>query len=225
LCGSDEIQPGDYTVIQVSDTGTGIDPVALPKVFEPFYTTKPLGQGTGLGLSMIYGFVKQTQGNVLIESTLGQGTRVSLYFRRFHGPLDVKGPRLHHAAPRGEGETVLLVEDDSSVRLLIGEVLRDLGYACIEAIDGQAAAPILSSNVRLDLMITDVGLPGLDGRQLADFARHHRPDLRILFVTGYAEHVKSSENFLDTNMEMVTKPFTLDALAFKIRDMLATTVQ
>ena len=225
LSGSDEIQPGDYTVIQVSDTGTGIDPAALPKVFEPFYTTKPLGQGTGLGLSMIYGFVKQTQGYVLIESTLGQGTCVSLYFRRFHGALDAKGPRLQHAAPRGEGETVLLVEDDSSVRLLIGEVLRDLGYACIEAIDGQAAVPILSSNVRLDLMITDVGLPGLDGRQLADFARHHRPDLRILFVTGYAEHVRSSENFLDVNMEMVTKPFTLDALAFKIRDMLASALQ
>ncbi|WP_158930850.1 PAS domain-containing protein [Acidisphaera sp. S103] len=225
LSGSDEIQPGDYTVIQVCDTGTGIDPAALPKVFEPFYTTKPLGQGTGLGLSMIYGFVKQTQGNVQIESTLGQGTSVSLYFRRYHGPLDVKGPRLHHAAPRGEGETVLLVEDDSSVRLLIGEVLRDLGYACIEAIDGQAAVPILSSNVRLDLMITDVGLPGLDGRQLADFARHHRPDLRILFVTGYAEHVTSSENILGVNMEMVTKPFTLDALAFKIRDMLAATVE
>ena len=222
LCGSDEIQAGDYTVIQVSDTGTGIDPVALPKVFEPFYTTKPLGQGTGLGLSMIYGFVKQTQGNVQIESTLGQGTSVSLYFRRFHGTLEAKGLRLHHAAPRGEGETVLLVEDDSSVRLLIGEVLRDLGYACIEAIDGQAAVPILSSNVRLDLMITDVGLPGLNGRQLADFARHHRPDLRILFVTGYAEHVTSSENFLGLNMGMVTKPFTLDALAFKIREMLAS---
>jgi PAS domain S-box-containing protein len=225
LSGSDEIQPGDYTVIQVSDTGTGIDAAALPKVFEPFYTTKPLGQGTGLGLSMIYGFVKQTQGNVLIESTLGKGTCVSLYFRRFHGTLEMKGPRPHHAMPRGEGETVLLVEDDSSVRLLIGEVLRDLGYACIEAIDGQAAVPILSSNVRLDLMITDVGLPGLDGRQLADFARHHRPDLRILFVTGYAEHVKGGENFLDANMEMVTKPFTLDALAFKIRDMLASPVQ
>jgi PAS domain S-box-containing protein len=225
LSGSDEIQAGDYTVIRVSDTGTGIDPAALPKIFEPFYTTKPLGQGTGLGLSMIYGFVKQTQGNVQIESTLGQGTSVSLYFRRFHGTLDAKGPRLHHAAPRGEGEAVLLVEDDSSVRLLIGEVLRDLGYACIEAIDGQAAVPILSSNVRLDLMITDVGLPGLDGRQLADFARHHRPDLSILLVTGYAEHVTSSENILGSNMGMVTKPFTLDALAFKIREMLASTAQ
>jgi PAS domain S-box-containing protein len=223
--GSDEIQPGDYTVIQVSDTGTGIDPAALPRVFEPFYTTKPLGQGTGLGLSMIYGFVKQTQGNVQIESILGQGTSVSLYFRRFHGTLETTGVRVHHAAPRGEGETVLLVEDDASVRLLIGEVLRDLGYACIEAIDGQAAVPILSSKTRLDLMITDVGLPGLDGRQLAEFARSHRPELRILFVTGYAEHVTDNENLLGWNTGMVTKPFTLDALAFKIREMLASTAQ
>jgi PAS domain S-box-containing protein len=225
LSGSEEIQAGEYTVIRVSDTGTGIEPAALPKVFEPFYTTKPLGQGTGLGLSMIYGFVKQTQGNVQIESTLGEGTSVSLYFRRSHGALEAKGPRLHHAAPRGEGETVLLVEDDLSVRLLIGEVLRDLGYACIEAFDGQAAVHILNSNVRLDLMITDVGLPGLDGRQLADFARYHRPDLRILFVTGYAEHVTNGENILGSNMGMVTKPFTLDALAFKIREMLASTAQ
>jgi PAS domain S-box-containing protein len=220
--GSYEIEVGEYVVISVTDTGTGIDPEVLPKVFEPFYTTKPLGQGTGLGLSMIYGFIKQTRGNVHIESAPGNGTSVNLYLRRYHGTLEPKGALPSHPAPVGEGEIVLLVEDDSSVRLLIGEVLRDLGYACIEATDGQTAVPILTSDVRLDLMITDVGLPGINGRKLAEIARENRPDLRVLFVTGYSEYVTGGEAFLAPGMEMVTKPFTLDALAFKIREILTS---
>ncbi len=219
--GQDEIQAGDYTIIRVSDTGAGIPPDAMTKVFEPFFTTKPLGEGTGLGLSMIYGFVKQSRGAVQIESELGQGTHVSLYLPRYHGLLDAAEGRRDRAPPKGQGETVLLVEDDSSVRLLIGEVLRDLGYSCIEASNGQTALPVLTSNTRLDLMITDIGLPGLNGRQLADHARQHRPHLSILFVTGYAEHVTGGEDFLEPGMALVTKPFTLDALAFKIREMLA----
>jgi PAS domain S-box-containing protein len=220
--GQDEIEAGDYTVLSVQDTGSGIAPDALGKVFEPFYTTKPLGEGTGLGLSMIYGFVKQSRGNVRIESKVGEGTTVSLYLPRFHGSPDRQDAQRGRAAPKGSGETVLLVEDDSSVRLLIGEVLRDLGYACIEASNGQTALPVLTSNTRLDLMITDIGLPGINGRQLAGFARAHRPDLSILFVTGYAEHVTGGDDFLEPGMGLVTKPFTLDALAFKIREMLAT---
>jgi CheY-like chemotaxis protein len=219
--GSYQIEIGEYVVISVSDTGTGIDPEVLPKVFEPFYTTKPMGQGTGLGLSMIYGFVKQTGGNVQIVSSLGQGTDVMLYLRRFRGRLDHKEGARDLQAPQGRGETVLLVEDDSAVRLLIGEVLRDLGYACIEASNGRTALPILASNAHLDLMITDVGLPEINGRQLAEFARKQRPDLRILFVTGYAEHFTGGETLLAPGMEMVTKPFVLDTLAFKIREMLA----
>jgi PAS domain S-box-containing protein len=221
--GPEEIAAGEYTVITVSDTGVGIEPEILAKVFEPFFTTKPLGQGTGLGLSMIYGFAKQTRGSVRIESTVGQGAQVSLYLPRHIG--DMAGERASSAAelPAGSGEAVLLVEDDPSVRLLIGEVLRDLGYACIEAIDGQAALPMLLSNARLDLMITDVGLPGMNGRQLAERAREHRPDLKILFVTGYAEHATGS-GFLGPGMEMVTKPFTLDALALKIREILAAKI-
>ncbi len=218
--GQDEVQPGDYTIIRVADTGSGIDPVVLGKVFEPFFTTKPLGAGTGLGLSMIYGFVKQSRGAVEITSEVGHGAEVSLYLPRYRGAIDDRQGRQGRIAPQGQGETVLLVEDDSSVRLLIGEVLRDLGYACIEASDGNTALPVLTSNTRLDLMITDVGLPGLNGRQLADFARKHRPELSILFVTGYAEHVTGGTDFLEPGMEMVTKPFTLDALAFKIREML-----
>jgi PAS domain S-box-containing protein len=219
--GEDIIQPGDYVVISVSDTGQGIAPDVIGKVFEPFYTTKPLGEGTGLGLSMIYGFVKQTRGHIRLESELGRGTIVSLYLPRHLGEIDGGEGREGRPAPKGEGETVLLVEDDPSVRLLIGEVLRDLGYACIEAHNGQTASPVLTSNARLDLMITDVGLPGMNGRDLARLARTHRPDLKILFVTGYAEHVTGGEELLEPGTALVTKPFTLDALGFKIREMLA----
>jgi CheY-like chemotaxis protein len=189
-------------------------------VFEPFFTTKPIGQGTGLGLSMIYGFTKQTRGHVRIESTVGIGTDVSLYLPRYTGSLSLDELDGGSEVPSGEGETVLLVEDDSSVRLLIGEVLRELGYACVEAIDAKAALPILMSNARIDLMITDVGLPSTNGRQLAELARRRRPDLKVLFVTGYAEHATGTERFLEPGMEMVTKPFALDALAQKIRSML-----
>ncbi len=220
LDGQEEIPDGNYTVICVSDTGAGMPPDVITKAFEPFFTTKPIGQGTGLGLSMIYGFTKQSRGAVRIQSTVGHGTTVSLYLPRHNGPILPPPDKQPHEVPKGDGETVLLVEDDSSVRLLIGEVLRELGYACIEASEGQAALPILISNTRLDLMITDVGLPGLSGRQLATVARQYRPELKILFVTGYAEHATGHTKFLEPGMEMVTKPFALDALALKIREMI-----
>ena len=219
--GREAIEPGDYTVISVSDTGSGIPPEVLSKVFDPFFTTKPQGEGTGLGLSMIYGFAKQSHGHVRIETKVGAGTTVSLFLPRYFGDLQIEKEAAISPLPTGAGEAVLLVEDDSSVRLLIGEVLRELGYVCMEATDAQAAMPILTSNARLDLLITDVGLPGMNGRRLAEIAREHRPDLKVLFVTGYAEHATGQQRFLDTGMEMVTKPFALDALALKIRDMLA----
>jgi PAS domain S-box-containing protein len=219
--GEDAIEPGEYALVSVTDTGVGMTPETLAKVFDPFFTTKPIGQGTGLGLSMIYGFAKQSRGHVRIESEVGEGTTVKLYLPRHRGvavaPSDDR-PLVPLA--RGDGETVLLVEDDPSVRLLIAEVLRELGYASMEAADAQGAAPVLSSNVRLDLMITDVGLPGLNGRQLAEIARQHRPGLKILFVTGYAEHATQRNEFLEPGMEMVTKPFALDGLALKIREMI-----
>ncbi|MGZ3278655.1 MAG: PAS domain S-box protein [Phenylobacterium sp.] len=217
----EEIEPGDYTVISVTDTGIGMSPQTVARAFDPFFTTKPIGQGTGLGLSMIYGFAKQSRGQVRIRSALGEGSTISLYLPRFRGGLNPLQPEARREAPQGSGETVLVVEDDPSVRLLIGEVLRDLGYSCMEASDGQAAMPLIASNVRVDLMITDVGLPGLNGRQLAEIAREHRPGLRILFVTGYAEHATDRGRFLAPGMEMITKPFTLDALAVKIREMIA----
>jgi PAS domain S-box-containing protein len=219
--GPDEIEPGDYTVVGVTDTGTGMTRETLAKVFDPFFTTKPIGQGTGLGLSMIYGFAKQSGGNVRIESEVGRGTTVRLYLPRHSGgPVLPDAPTSNEELPQGDGETVLLVEDDSSVRLLISEVLHELGYQSLEAADGQAALPVLASNVRLDLMITDVGLPGMNGRQLAEIARAHRPELKILFVTGYAERAMERGEFLAPGMEMVTKPFAQEALARKIGEMI-----
>jgi PAS domain S-box-containing protein len=214
-----ELDPGDYVALGVSDTGTGMDAATVEKVFEPFFTTKPVGQGTGLGLSMIYGFVRQSGGHVRLDSELGAGTTVTLYVPRFRGEVD-RGPEQETRAPRGAGETVLIVEDDLSVRMIILEVLEALGYTAIEAIDARTAIPILQSDRRIDLLVSDVGLPGLNGRQLAEIARQSRPTLKILFVTGYAENAAIRSGFLDAGMDMMTKPFAIDALATKLREML-----
>jgi PAS domain S-box-containing protein len=215
----DPIEPGDYTIISVSDTGVGMSSEVAAKAFDPFFTTKPIGQGTGLGLSMIYGFVKQSRGHVRIESSEGHGTTVKLFLPRHHGATAELAELAPPETPYGAGEMVLLVEDEPSVRLLISEVLSELGYGCVEAADAKSAIPILASKTRLDLMITDVGLPVMNGRQLAEIARQHRPDLRVLFVTGYAEHAATRAGFLATGMDIVIKPFALDALAVKIREM------
>ncbi len=216
-----EVEPGDYTAIYVTDTGTGMSRETLAKVFDPFFTTKPIGQGTGLGLSMVYGFARQSRGHVRIDSELGKGTTVRLYLPRHHLPAPERyAPAARQNLPHGDGETVLLVEDEASVRMLIAEVLRELGYASVEAPDAETAVPILASGRRLDLMITDVGLPGLNGRQLADIAREHHPDLKVLFVTGYAAHAAKRSDFLAPGMRMVTKPFSLEAVAITIRDMI-----
>jgi PAS domain S-box-containing protein len=218
--GEEEIEPGEYVVISVHDTGIGIAPEAAAKVFEPFFTTKPIGQGTGLGLSMIYGFAKQSRGHVRLESAVGQGTTFRLYLPRYQGVMETLGAPVARLVQEGAGETVLVIEDDSAVRLIISDVLRDLGYAAIEAGNGQVALPVLTSNTPIDLLITDVGLPGMNGRLVAEVARRHRPNLKILFVTGYAEHATGQTPFLAPGMEMMTKPFALDALALKIRNML-----
>ncbi|HQT53667.1 MAG TPA: response regulator, partial [Phenylobacterium sp.] len=188
---------------------------------DPFFTTKPIGQGTGLGLSMIYGFARQSGGHARIYSEVGQGSTVRLYLPRFTGEApDGEADQARPDLPRGAGETVLVVEDDPAVRLLVVEVLSELGYAAIEAHDGPAALPILESDQRIDLMVSDVGLPGLNGRQVAEIGRQHRPGLKVLFVTGYAENAAVRSGFLDPEMEMITKPFALDQLAAKIREMI-----
>ena len=213
------ISPGRYIMVGVSDTGVGIDGDTLDKVFDPFFTTKPIGQGTGLGLSMVYGFAKQSNGLVRIDSQVGEGTRVTIFLPvadlQPHEEPDERAA-IHH----GDGQSVLLVEDDESVRLLVRDVLEELGYKATEAADGQQAVRILESGRRFDLMISDVGLPGMNGRQLAEIAREHLPDLPVLFVTGYAEGAAVRGGFLSDNMQMITKPFQIEMLSARIREML-----
>jgi CheY-like chemotaxis protein len=215
----EDVDAGDYVVICVSDTGSGMSPEVMEKAFDPFFTTKPIGEGTGLGLSMIYGFAKQSGGHARIHSAPGAGTTVKLMLRR----AEAAGPCKVEEAPElamGRGETVLVVEDDPTVRLLMVDVLDELGYRHIEVPDGQAAVPILQSRQRIDLLLTDVGLPNLNGRQVAEIGRQSRPDLKVLFVTGYAEKAAVRQGFLEPGMEMLMKPFALEALAAKIRAMI-----
>ncbi|MCQ8278488.1 response regulator [Acetobacteraceae bacterium KSS8] len=218
-----DLPPGDYVSLCVADTGTGMTPDVIARAFDPFFTTKPLGQGTGLGLSMIYGFVRQSGGQVRISSELGHGTSMRLFLPRHHGRLEGDGDsRAAAAPPRAEqGETVLVVDDESGVRILITEVLEELGYVAIEAADGAAGLKVLQSDARVDLLVTDVGLPGgMNGRQVADAARLLRPELKILFVTGYAENAVARSGYLEPGMHVLTKPFTIDVLADRIRTLI-----
>ncbi len=215
------LTPGDYVELSVSDNGCGIPESVIGRVFDPFFTTKPIGQGTGLGLSMIYGFARQSRGHVTIHSEVGIGTTVSLFLPRFIGQTttDIRtDPALLPFA--NAGETVLIVEDDPAVRVLVSQVLSELGYAFVEAGDADGALPIIESGQRIDLMISDVGLPGMNGRQLAEIGRQIRPDLKVLFITGYAEHAAVRGGFLDPGMQLITKPFTFDLLTAKVREMI-----
>jgi CheY-like chemotaxis protein len=219
-----DIAPGAYVCLCITDSGVGMSPAVRARAFDPFFTTKPLGQGTGLGLSMVYGFARQSEGHVHIDSGLGQGTTVKLYLPRYHGVVEDAGGGSSAADPRRaeEGETVLVIEDETAVRELVVDVLNDLGYRALEAADGPSGLNILQSPERVDLLVTDVGLPGMNGRQVAEAAREYRPGLKILFITGYAESAAMANGFLAPGMEMVTKPFAIDALASRIRDMIAT---
>ncbi len=218
-----DVTPGQYICICVTDTGTGMTKDTIDKAFEPFFTTKPIGQGTGLGLSMIYGFTRQSEGYARIYSEVGEGTTIKLYLPRYYG--EAEDAEENHGeltdAHRAEaGEVVLVVEDESAVRDLVVDVLEELGYRAVEAVDGPSGLKLLQSRTRLDLLVTDIGLPGLNGRQLADAARELRPDLKVLFMTGYAENATIANGFLEPGMEMITKPFAIEALVTRIRDMI-----
>jgi PAS domain S-box-containing protein len=218
-----DMSPGQYVALSVSDTGSGMTQEVMSRAFDPFFTTKPMGSGTGLGLSMIYGFAKQSGGQVRIYSEVGRGATVCIYFPRFVGdgePARVTAELV--AAPRATpGEAVLVVDDEESVRMLVIDVLEDLGYSPLEAGDAQSGLKILRSNARIDLMVTDVGLPGgMNGRQLAEAARTLRPDLKILFITGYAENAVINHGYLDSGMQIMIKPFALEALGTKVGDMI-----
>ena len=218
-----DLPAGQYISLCVSDTGTGMPPDVIAHAFEPFFTTKPLGMGTGLGLSMIYGFVRQSGGHVRIYSEVGHGSNLCLYLPRHAGKLETE-PAVTSAqiALRAEqGETVLVVDDEPSIRMLVTETLEDLGYAAIEAADGVSGLRVLQSDAQIDLLVTDVGLPGgMNGRQMADAARARRPDLRVLFITGYAENAVIGNGQLEAGTHVLTKPFAMDALAVRIREMI-----
>ncbi|MBE7156924.1 MAG: PAS domain S-box protein [Rhodospirillales bacterium] len=218
-----DMPEGEYLSLSVSDTGTGMPPEVIAKAFDPFFTTKPLGQGTGLGLSMIYGFAKQSGGQVRIHSTEGEGTTVTIYLPRHRGEAEQDEARADgELAPVAKaGETVLVVDDEPTVRMLVTDVLSDLGYTAVEAADGAGGLKVLQSDARVDLLITDVGLPGgLNGRQMADAARVTRADLKVLFITGYAENALLSNGQLDPGMAVLTKPFAVDTLAARIRELI-----
>jgi CheY-like chemotaxis protein len=218
-----DLRPGQYTCISVTDTGAGMPPDVVARAFDPFFTTKPLGEGTGLGLSMIYGFARQSEGDCKIDSAVGQGTTVALFLPRYDGEVeahDADRLQLGEAHRAADGEVVLVVEDEHVVRGLIVDVLGDLGYHAIEASDGPTGLDVLKSSRRIDLLVTDIGLPGLNGRQIADAARVTRPNLKILFMTGYAENAATPHGFLEPGMEMITKPFAMEALASRLRGMI-----
>ena len=215
-----DMPPGQFVVICVSDTGTGMPEEVRARAFDPFFTTKPVGKGTGLGLSMIYGFAKQSGGQARIYSEVGQGTTVKIYLPRHVGSVeeDRSGDVERPLRRSDSGETVLVVDDEPTVRMLIGDTLAELGYRGIEAADAASALKVLESDVQIDLLITDIGLPGgMNGKDLADSARKSRPDLKILFITGYAENAAITNGHLQPGMHVLSKPFPLEKLVSRIR--------
>jgi PAS domain S-box-containing protein len=216
---------GDYLCIRVTDNGAGMSPAVVAKAFEPFFTTKPIGAGTGLGLSMVYGFVRQSGGQINIESEEGSGTCVVMYLPRHTAEVVTQTPPSPGVEEvlDGHGETVLIVDDEPSVRMLVSEVLAGLGYICIEAADALGGLQVLQSDVRIDLLISDVGLPGgMNGRQMADAAREYRTGLPVLFITGYAETSVLDKCHLEPSTQVLTKPFALDTLASRIKELIGS---
>jgi nitrogen-specific signal transduction histidine kinase/CheY-like chemotaxis protein len=216
-----EVVPGQYAMVSVSDTGSGIPKETLARVFEPFFTTKELGRGTGLGLSMVYGFVKQSGGHVTIYSEVGQGTSVKLYFPRYVGDVPLEGQAEESdRPPASEGEVVLVVEDNPDVRANSVMILKELGYQIIEAATAEAALAVLASDDRVDLLFTDVVLPDRTGRVVAEEGEKLRPGLKVLFTTGYSRNAIVHHGRLDPGVELLSKPFSFDQLASRVRDVL-----
>jgi CheY-like chemotaxis protein len=213
--GSDQ-----YICIEVADEGIGMSSEVLEHAFEPFFTTKPAGRGTGLGLSMIYGFARQSNGYCDIRSEPGQGTSIKLYLPRLvNAPREEAGPDGAVPAALSNGELVLVVEDEKVVRHVVVEVLNQLGYAVLEADDADAALAAIKSRGNLHMLISDIGLPGMNGRLLADILRERQPDLKVLLMTGYAADASLITGF-PSGMELITKPFPVNALADRLRRML-----
>ncbi len=223
-----DLEPGQYISISVTDTGSGMSSEVISRAFDPFFTTKPIGEGTGLGLSMIYGFARQSGGHVRIQSEVGMGTTMSIYLPRYLADEDCREGTADAALVAGledmaEARTgrVMVVDDEPTVRMLVAEVAQELGYSVMEAFDGPSAMRLLQAGSDLDLLITDVGLPGgMNGRQVADAALALMPDLNVLFITGYAENAVIGNGQLAPNMALITKPFAMEALAQRIREIM-----
>ena len=230
LAGRDAHDPADsdltgrdYVTVSVIDDGVGMAPQVVERIFDPFFTTKPIGMGTGLGLSMIYGFARQSGGQVRVKSAPGLGTTMRLLLPRHRGEAEaVEVANDLSAAPRSAaGETVLVVDDEPTIRMLVTEVLEDLGYVALHAGDGPSGVAVLQSKRRIDLLVTDVGLPGgMNGRQVAESGRALRPDLKVLFITGYAENAVLNQGHLAPGMQVLTKPFAMEALASRIKSLI-----
>jgi signal transduction histidine kinase/CheY-like chemotaxis protein len=219
---AEPVRPGQYVMISVSDTGTGMEASTLEHAFEPFFTTKGVGKGTGLGLSQVYGFVRQSSGHLAIYSEVGEGTTVKIYLPRFHGKEDLA----EESNKSGDGqslgaETILVVEDDEALRLYTVEVLSDLGYCVLAAANAAAALEIVRRSPHIDLLFTDIVMPGgMNGRQLADEAIRQRSTLKVLFTTGYTANAIVHHGRLDPDVELISKPFTYESLGRKIRALL-----
>ena len=226
--GSDRhtaLSNGEYVAVRLTDTGAGMTPDVMARAFDPFFTTKPLGQGTGLGMSMVYGFVQQSGGQILLRSSPAEGTAVTIYLPRHAGECHAE--QAHTETPTSllssSGRAVVLVvEDEPAMRMIVVETLSDLGYSVLEASDGWSGIRIAETAGHIDMLVSDVGLPGgMNGRQIADAARQRRPDLKVLFITGYAEGFVSGDDLRAQGMQVLTKPFAIDALAVRVREMIS----
>jgi signal transduction histidine kinase/PAS domain-containing protein len=218
-----DMPEGQFLSLCVTDTGVGMPPNVVARAFDPFFTTKPTGEGTGLGLSMVYGFARQSGGQVRIYSEVDQGTTVCIYLPRFCGELarDEEPAKAADMSPSSNNETVLVVDDEPTVRMLVSDILEEHGYIALEAADSVAGLKILQSDARIDLLVTDVGLPGgMNGRQMADAARVTRPDLKVLFITGHAENSVLGSGRLGPGMAVMTKPFPMEMMAARIKQMI-----
>ena len=218
-----DLPSGQYVSMCVSDNGTGMSPDIVARAFDPFFTTKPIGMGTGLGLSMIYGFARQSGGQVRIYSEVGHGTTMCVYLPRYIGetPVEEVLTETNQMSAANAKENVLVIDDEPLVRMLVVDVLAELGYTAIEADDGPSGMKILRSDATIDLLITDVGLPnGMNGRQVADAARELRPNLKILFITGFAENAVLSHGHLEHDMHILTKPFDVSELTRRVQQLL-----
>jgi signal transduction histidine kinase/ActR/RegA family two-component response regulator len=216
------VTPGQYVMVAVADTGTGMDKTTIGRVFEPFFTTKEVGKGTGLGLSQIYGFVRQSSGHVKIYSELGQGTTVKIYLPRYIGPEEnpIHELELRDRKTAMGAETILVVEDDDALRRYTVDILQELGYRTLAAATPAIALKVIDSGVEIDLLLSDVVMPEMNGRQLAEEAVRRRPDLKVLFTTGYTRNAIVHHGRLDPGVELITKPYTFNELAARIRTVL-----